>query len=384
MKKITIGNMKILSIILDGRIAGPQLRILEVAKILKDRNKTETVVVAPKKDFKEFRDVLTTNKIEFHSIDLHRLSKSLVSIFKWFIFFPVEVKKIKKIIETENPDVVHCTGSWQWKGVVAASQMKKPILWHLNDTNSQFFVKFFFKWLAKKADSFLVEGKKVHDYYLKKLKMNQPVFNVQAPVDVARFDPKKITPDEKIGSGNNLKIVTVGNINPCKGIEYFIDTAGILTKKYKNLSFYIVGNLFVSQKDYINLLKKKIKRYNLNNISFYGFTENIPSVLKSTDIYVCSSVTEASPQSVWEAMAMERAIVSTDVGSVSDFIKDGENGFIVNIEDSESLAEKIGLLINDPKKRVEFGKNARVVAEKELDVKIIAKKHFEIYESLIS
>ena len=41
------------------------------------------------------------------------------------------------------------------------------------------------------------------------------------------------------------------------------------------------------------------------------------------DIYICTSNNEASPLSVWEAMSMEKAIISTDVGDVGKFIDDG-------------------------------------------------------------
>ena len=76
---------------------------------------------------------------------------------------------------------------------------------------------------------------------------------------------------------------------------------------------------------------------------------------------------------------MEKAIVSTDVGDVSRYLKDGVNGFIVPPKDVKALAEKVSILIEDEKLRVKFGKLARAVAVKELDVAICADKHRKFY-----
>ena len=74
-------------------------------------------------------------------------------------------------------------------------------------------------------------------------------------------------------------------------------------------------------------------------------------ILKRFDFYVCSSNAESSPISVWEAMSMQKAIISTDVGDVPLYIKDGHNGFVVGVGESEKLCCKLEELIqNDSKK----------------------------------
>ena len=50
-----------------------------------------------------------------------------------------------------------------------------------------------------------------------------------------------------------------------------------------------------------------------------------PSFLKSGDIFVYTSISESGPMAVWEAMAMGKPIVTTDVGSVSQYLKNEEN-----------------------------------------------------------
>ena len=374
--------MRVLNIIFDSRLGGPQWRIAEVAKELK-KHHIDTFVLLPKNNAEGFVSLLNQYKINFLIINVKKLTKKYLGILKWLIYFIPQVFSLVKIIREINPDIVHCNASWQWKGVIAAKLAGKKVVWHLNDTKMPFFIKIVFRFLVKKADGVIVEGKRVKDYYLKNFNIDKPIVEIQAPVDADRFNPNRVAPDKKLSKYKGIKILSVGNVNPYKGFEYLIDAANLLNKKYDNLWFFVAGNLYDTQKKYIEFLKRKIKECNMKNFIFLGGVENIESVLKASDIYVCSSIAEASPQSVWEAMAMEKPVVSTDVGSVAEFIKDGENGFIVPIKSPDMLAEKIDVLINDKNLRKEFGKRLREVAIKELDIKICAEKHKEIYERII-
>ena len=64
---------------------------------------------------------------------------------------------------------------------------------------------------------------------------------------------------------------------------------------------------------------------------------------------------------------------------VKRFIKDGENGFVVPPRNAKALAEKVSILIENENLRVKFGKLARAVAVKELEVAICADTHRKFY-----
>ena len=120
----------------------------------------------------------------------------------------------------------------------------------------------------------------------------------------------------------------------------------------------------------------------MKNFLFINAREDVRSILKSMDIYVCTSKNESSPLSVWEAMSMEKAIVSKDVGDVSKFIKNGVNGFIVKASNSNDLAKSVKNLILDPKLRKKFGKKSRQIAKNKLDLKVCGKLHSIAYKSI--
>jgi len=374
--------MKIVNIILDGRIAGPQLRIAETAVVLKRDFNLDTLVVLPRRDSREFRQILDNYGLSYRTSSLHHLTKVPSRFLAWMFLFIPELIKLKKILKSENPDVVHCSGSWQWKGILAAKLAKKKVIWHLNDTYMPAPVRFVFRLLKKRANGFIVEGGRVKDYYLGQIELPGPVMEMQSPVDTRRFDPAVVEPARDFGTPGKRKIITLGNVNPCKGLEYFLEAAAILSSHFPELEFFVVGGLYRSQKNYIGRLKEMIRLHGLDNVYFYGYTLHVAPLLQAAHIYVCSSVTEASPTSVWEAMSMAKPIVATAVGSVDQFIAPGESGFVVPIKDARALAREIEVFLLDPALQQKCGENARQIAVEELDIRISAQKHKEIYEKI--
>jgi glycosyltransferase involved in cell wall biosynthesis len=378
--------MKICNIIEEGRLGGPQIRIAEVAKDLKKHN-VDTTVVYPKYQSDAFKRKLYEYNVKAVCLPLHKITKEIKHLIKYIIYFFFELILLYRFFKKENFDIIHCSGgSWQYKGIIAGKLAGSKTLWHLNDTEMPLFIRFIFKFIALYfADSIIVAGKRVKTFYVDELGLRKKsVFEIQAPVDTMHFNPKLAEPDEKLSRYDGIKIIMVGNLNPKKGAEYFIQMAYNLNKLYDNLHFFIVGLHLKSQKAYLEKLNNLKNDLCLQNVIFYGASHDVRSVLKASDIYVCSSIAEASPMSVWEAMSMGKAVVSTDVGDVSCFIKNNVNGFIVPIKDADSLADKVNILIIRRELRKNFGKKARESVRKYLDIKIAVKKHVDAYRSATS
>ena len=80
---------------------------------------------------------------------------------------------------------------------------------------------------------------------------------------------------------------------------------------------------------------------------------------------------------------MAKPIVSTDVGDVSLYVREGYSGFIVGVDDSEGLANGIGRLIDEADLRQKFGQRSRETALQKLDLKRCAERHFVAYSSMM-
>jgi glycosyltransferase involved in cell wall biosynthesis len=81
---------------------------------------------------------------------------------------------------------------------------------------------------------------------------------------------------------------------------------------------------------------------------------------------------------------MAKPIVSTDVGDVPLYVKDGENGFIVPIGDVSLLADRVGQILQDSIKRKHFGKISRQIALQNFDILNCGERHLEAYQLLSS
>ena len=205
-------------------------------------------------------------------------------------------------------------------------------------------------------------------------------------MDIHFFNPNKNYQVDKFLKKKKIKkkivVGTVANVNPAKGLDTFIKAKKELSSFEKETIFIIVGLVSKSQKKYYDYLNRIIQDSNIKDIYFVNTRKDIRPFLKRFDIYVCSSDNEASPLSVWEAMSMEKPIVSTDAGDIGKFIANGTNGYLVNVGDEIALGKKIKRLFLDSNLRKKFGKLARKTAIKKLDLKICAQLHLSAYQAI--
>lgn len=374
--------MRIAYIIEEGRYGGPQASISAIASTLKNYDVTP-LVVCPINDSDLFCEKLDSLDIKYIKAPLRKLARSKWQLLKYLIFFSFEVAWLYALFRKYRYDLVHCSGgAWQYKGVIAGRLAGIKTVWHLNDTYMPRILQMGFKFIAKYcADGLIVEGQRVKQYYANQALETIPTFEVQAPVDTTHFDEARAEPDERLEQIDGIRIVTVGALNPAKGCEYFIAMAKLLTQRFGNLDFFLVGPHYQTQQKYITNLKTVSN--GMQNLHFYGPSISVREVLKAADIYVCSSITEASPISVWEAMSMSKAIVATDVGDIARFLRDGVSGFVVPPANPQALADKVAELIENPQLGKQFGAAARQQAVQNLDVNITVQKHYDCYRTLL-
>lgn len=370
----------------DGRFGGPANRIIQVAKSLKPLG-VDTHVVYPNLDSTRFAYELSLAEVSSSALHITRLSKEKKTLAKYILFFPFEIMRYCYFFHKHGFDLIHVNGSFQFKVAIAAKLVRIPVIWHLNDTQMDAIVKKICIVLAQYcASGFIVTGKRVYDYYIRGTTLEEkPYYEIQAPVDTSLFDPKNVASNKEVSQTQKIKIVTVAGINPTKGLEYFIEMGSNLAQQHKDIVFFVAGAELSSHQKYYQKLKNLLASTELtnNDFLFVGMIDNVPSFLQSADIFVFTSLSESGPATVWEAMSMGKPIVTTDVGSVSQYIEDGISGFIVPIKDPAALSEKVKILIENPALRKKMGEKARAVATAKLDVSKAAGKHAKFYRQIL-
>jgi glycosyltransferase involved in cell wall biosynthesis len=104
-----------------------------------------------------------------------------------------------------------------------------------------------------------------------------------------------------------------------------------------------------------------------------GYRKDLLDIYQSLDLFVHPSTeAETLPQSILQAMAMGKPVISTPVGSIPEAVVDGMNGFLVPVGDHKTLAKKISQLLGDRETMKHMGDRgqeivARYTIERGLD-----------------
>lgn len=375
-------QLRVANVHLEGSFGGPQRRTAQVAERLLALG-VETVVVMPEIGSDLFCQRLSELGIETIRLSLHRLSRRHAALPRWAVSYVPEVMRLAWALRAARVSVVHCNGVWQTKGLLAAKLAGAKAILHLNDTWNPVGIRALFAVMRRLADGVIVTGSRVVEvYYRGPVPPGTKLMQIQSPVDTTRYDPARVAPDPQIARDSGLKIAVIGHVTPTKGVEYFIEMAARLAPRYPTAGFYIIGPVPPNQQAYGETIKRLIATTGVTNLHLFGATTTVDAVLKSIDIFVCPSLTEAGPMSVWEAMAMEKGIVATDVDDVAKYVRDGEAGFIVPIRDAAALADRVARLVDDPELRHRFGVRARAIAREALDVDIAAVRHRDFYRQV--
>jgi glycosyltransferase involved in cell wall biosynthesis len=353
--------MRVANVIEEGKLGGPQVRMVRVAAAMADR--AETLIVMPRANSASFREMCEAHGVPYRRIPLTQITKQLRPALAYVVFSPFEVVRLARLFRRERVDIVHASGgSWQYKAVLAARLAGIPSVWHLNDTQMPGWVRRLFRLLQPMANAFIFTSIRVEAYYGRYITGNRPFAFVPPPVDVSHFDPSVTFPADDSGVsmfGADPVIGTIGNINPVKGLDTLIRAAANLRAMGYSPHVVIVGPISARQKRYYRRLRALADKLGLDRLHFVGARADVRPMLARFDVYVCSSVAESWGMALWEAMAMARPIVSTDVGDVSLHVVDGESGFIVPVGDDAAMADRISRLLDEPDLRACMGRGAR-------------------------
>ena len=190
------------------------------------------------------------------------------------------------------------------------------------------------------------------------------------------------TPSDKSAQGP-LRIIFTGRMLKEKGVEDLVAAAELLRDKYEGkIEILLCGELSSNPR---SVSREELERFcDGKYIKWLGQCGNIPQLLSNAHIMCFPSYyREGVPKSLLEASAAGLPIVTTDSVGCRDTVEEGKNGLLVPPHSPESLANALEKLINDKALRERMGKYSREKAEKEYDVDRVARKHLEIYDSLL-
>jgi glycosyltransferase involved in cell wall biosynthesis len=188
-------------------------------------------------------------------------------------------------------------------------------------------------------------------------------------IEAMRRHPyRKIHQIEKYGHG--IILGNAGRLTPQKGHQYLIHIASKLKERKLDFTLFIAGSGPLKS----DLEKEIIENDLTNEVFLLDFVDDIPSFMRSIDVFVLSSIWEGFGFVLAEAMVFEKPIVAFDITSNPEVVKDGETGYLVPFKELDVFADRLESFINDEPLRKEFGEAGRKRVEANFEFNLQLKK----------
>lgn len=323
----------------------------------------------------------------------------------FFLFNPSSFFVLKRVLKEYKPDIVHLHTMNQVTPSVLfllkkyptvmtlhgpESFLSKLLVWFLQPSHfkhklydkkdlnmigklTYFYFnsiqKFLYKFGLKKVDVFIAPSK-----YIQNLAETDvsPIIHLPNFIELRKFH--ELT--------SNYNLLFVGRLEKLKGVEFLIQAMHSIIKVFPQATLTIIGD-----GSYKTELFNMTKRLQLEEyIQFIGWVENkdLDTHYEKASIVVVPSVwVETFGIVILEAMSAGRPVIGTNVGGIPEIIDDEVNGFLVEPQNPEQIAEKVIKLFLDGKLLKELGRSARKKAE-EFSVEKHVEKLEKVYEEIIS
>ena len=215
-------------------------------------------------------------------------------------------------------------------------------------------------------------------------RIEAPAVAISNGINLTRFKPVKPSAEiyEKFNIPRDKTLVTyIGRLDEEKHVHILVHALELLHWSDRNFHAVIVGagNATEGLHDLVDMLRLN------DNVTFTGLVsdEDLVQLHRVGDVYVMPSPTELQCLAMLEAMASGKPVIAVDAGALSELCLDGENGYLINVDDIEAMAKAIGELLDHPKRRQSFGKRSHEIA-KIHDVKNVMPRFEQLYKDVIA
>lgn len=185
-------------------------------------------------------------------------------------------------------------------------------------------------------------------------------------VNGSGVDLTKFTPSNMNASQANVVFLMIARLLGDKGVREYAAAAKLIKSKHALTSFLLVGGLdenpdSIQQSELQTWIKE-------GYINYLGKLSDVRPAIEQSSVYVLPSYREGTPRTVLEAMAMGKAIITTDAPGCRETVIDGDNGFLIPVKSIDELANAMEKFIVQPQLIHVMGNRSRQIVELKYDV----------------
>lgn len=253
----------------------------------------------------------------------------------------------------------------------------------LLDPKRNLLRRFLIRYVLKKSDIIIYDSETVKKGLLELGTNPEIMQEVLNGVDTQKFSPqmKKESIRNRWHVAGAPLVICFRAFRPVYNVEMVIKTIPLVLSQLPEAKFIIGGDGRLG--DYLKSLASSLRVSDA--VRFTGFIpyDEVPEYLASSDVYVSTSFSDSTSLSLQEAMACGLAPIVTDLPANREWITDGENGFIVPINDIQVLADKIVYLLKNDEVRRKFGRLGREIIQTRAEYQREMGKLEELYRGII-
>jgi glycosyltransferase involved in cell wall biosynthesis len=237
--------------------------------------------------------------------------------------------------------------------------------------------------IHRMADGIITTGEHIRQAMIDRNRIRpERIVSIPTGICLDRFTPDvdgSRVRDELGLSAQDMVVTMVAVIRRLKRHDVFIAAAQLLGERFPNVKYLVVGDGPGLEKT------RKISEDSRvgDRVVFTGHRDDIPEILAASDIFVLTSEKEGVPQSIAEAMAMEKAVVASPIGGIPELIRDGETGLLADSCNPESFAAAIARLLEDMPLRRRLGEAARRHVLAGFTDETMAARTLDFYDRLL-
>lgn len=289
----------------------------------------------------------------------------------------------KKIELLEAPD---------WTGITSNIKPKCPVVIRLNGSDTYFchldnrpvkaLNKFHEKRALQKADALLSVSQFTADVTKELFSIKREFTIIPNSIDIDKFSL-----DNQIEVQENT-ILYFGTLIRKKGLLELPLIFNEVYKMNKKAKLILIGrdasDVISGNSSTWSMMHSLFDSDALKNVNYIGSVpyDKIKEPICSATVCVFPTFAEALPVSWIEAMAMQKAIVASNIGWATEVIDSGTNGFLVHPTDHKRFADRIVELLENQKLRNEFGVEARKKVKEKFSIEVVAKQSADFYHEI--
>ena len=320
-----------------------------------------------------------------NGVEIHLVKKKTIKGITWYTNRRYFNQYVNNIIHKKKLEVIEAP---EWTGFTAFMKFSCPLVIRLHGSDIYFCdlenrkVKAKNKFFEKKAVKGASKIVAVSDFVAQKTKQ---LFNLHTDIEVVynAVDSNLFKPNHQ--EINPKTLLYFGTIVRKKGVLSIAKAFNEIVKQDHEVKLCLLGrdnkDVFTGKSTlemFKELLSKKAKKQ-------FRYIEAVPhkeiiKYIQQADIILLPSFAEAFPMTWLEAMALEKKLVTSNIGWAKELMIDGETGYTVNPNNIKEFSIKVLALLNDEEKASQMAKNARQRIVNEFDIKEVIINNIKLYK----